>query len=115
MRLGEEIGLGARINVIMQTAFFKISNIIPLDTAVAEIKDAIVKSYGKAGEKVVNMNMEAVTCGLDGIEEVTPGAVGSDLRIHGAIEGEAPAFVKNTTAPHHRRQRSHPAHLGHAG
>ncbi len=99
VRLGEEIGLGARINVIMQTAFFKISNIIPLDTAVAEIKDAIVKSYGKAGEKVVNMNMEAVTCGLNGIEEVTPGAVGSDLRIHGAIEGEAPAFVKNTTAP----------------
>nr|WP_320049599.1 pyruvate:ferredoxin (flavodoxin) oxidoreductase [uncultured Desulfuromonas sp.] len=98
VRLGEEIGLGARINVIMQTAFFKISNIIPLDTAVAEIKDAIVKSYGKAGEKVVNMNMEAVTCGLDGIEEVTPGTVDSGLRIHGAIEGEAPAFVKNTTA-----------------
>ncbi|SDE06906.1 pyruvate:ferredoxin (flavodoxin) oxidoreductase [Desulfuromonas thiophila] len=98
VRLGEEIGLGARINVIMQTAFFKISNIIPLDTAVAEIKDAIVKSYGKAGEKVVNMNMQAVTCGLDGIEEVTPGPVGSDLRVHGAIEGEAPAFVKRTTA-----------------
>ena len=83
----------------MQTAFFKISGIIPLDTAIDEIKDAIVKSYGKAGEKVVNMNKEAVDRALDGIEEVTPGAVGGDLYIHGAIEGEAPEFVKNTTAP----------------
>ncbi|WP_321532741.1 pyruvate:ferredoxin (flavodoxin) oxidoreductase [uncultured Desulfuromonas sp.] len=98
VRLGEEIGLGPRINVIMQTAFFKISGIIPLDTAIAEIKDAIVKSYGKAGEKVVAMNQEAVDRALEEIHEVTPGAVGSQLHIHGAIEGEAPEFVKNTTA-----------------
>jgi pyruvate-ferredoxin/flavodoxin oxidoreductase len=98
VHLGEEIGLGPRINVIMQTAFFKISDIIPLDTAIAEIKDAIVKSYGKAGEKVVNMNKEAVDRALENIAEVTPGAVDSKLRIHGAIEGEAPEFVKNTTA-----------------
>lgn len=98
IKLGEEIGLGSRINVIMQTAFFKISGIIPLDTALAEIKDAIVKSYGKAGEKVVNMNKKAVDVALENIYEVTPGAVGGDLRIHGAIEGEAPAFVKRTTA-----------------
>ncbi|MFN2257749.1 MAG: pyruvate:ferredoxin (flavodoxin) oxidoreductase, partial [Desulfuromonadaceae bacterium] len=98
VHLGEEIGLGSRINVIMQTAFFKISNIIPLDTAIAEIKDAIVKSYGKAGEKVVNMNKDAVDRALDHIYEIKPGAVGSKLRIDGAIEGEAPEFVKNTTA-----------------
>ncbi|OQY19440.1 MAG: pyruvate:ferredoxin (flavodoxin) oxidoreductase [Desulfobacteraceae bacterium 4572_35.1] len=98
IRLGEEIGLGSRINVIMQTAFFKISNIIPLDTALAEIKSAIVKSYGKAGEKVVNMNRQAVDVALENIYEVTLGAVGGDLRIHGAIEGEAPEFIKNTTA-----------------
>lgn len=98
VHLGEEIGLGPRINVIMQTAFFKISNIIPLETALAEIKDAIVKSYGKAGEKVVNMNKEAVDLALEHIAEVKPGAVNSKLRIHGAIEGEAPAFIKNTTA-----------------
>ncbi len=99
IKLGEEIGLGSRINVIMQTAFFKISNIIPLDTALAEIKAAIVKSYGKAGEKVVNMNKAAVDVALDNIHEVTPGAVGGELRIHAAIEGDAPAFVKNTLGP----------------
>ena len=69
--LGEKIGLGPRINVIMQTAFFKISGIIPTDQAVKEIKDAVVKSYGKAGEKVVNMNKEAVDAGLTNIAEVT--------------------------------------------
>ena len=99
IKLGEEIGLGSRINVIMQTAFFKISGIIPLDLALTEIKDAIVKSYGKAGEKVVNMNKAAVDAALENIHEVTVGSVGGDLRIHGAIEGEAPAFVKNTIAP----------------
>ncbi len=98
IRLGEQIGLGSRINVIMQTAFFKISNIIPLDTALAEIKAAIVKSYGKAGEKVVSMNKKAVDVALENIQEVTPGVVGGDLRIHGAIEGDAPEFIKNTTA-----------------
>jgi pyruvate-ferredoxin/flavodoxin oxidoreductase len=49
VKLAEELGLGARINVIMQTAFFKISNVIPIETAVKAIKDAIKKSYGKAG------------------------------------------------------------------
>ncbi|MDD2556733.1 MAG: pyruvate:ferredoxin (flavodoxin) oxidoreductase [Desulfuromonas sp.] len=98
VRLGEEIGLGPRINVIMQTAFFKISNIIPLETALNEIKDAIVASYGKAGEKVVNMNKEAVDRALEHIAEVKPGAVNSKLRIHGAIEGKAPEFIKRTTA-----------------
>ena len=68
--LGEKLGLGARINVIMQTAFFKISNIISLDLAISEIKGAIVKSYGKAGEKVVNMNKQAVDAALENVMAV---------------------------------------------
>jgi pyruvate-ferredoxin/flavodoxin oxidoreductase len=68
--LGQQIGLGSRINVIMQTAFFKISNVINIETAIREIKDAIVKSYGKAGEKVVNMNNQAVDVALENIYEV---------------------------------------------
>jgi len=100
VRLGNEIGLGPRINVIMQTAFFKISNIIDFDLAVKEIKDAIVKSYGKAGEKVVNMNYQAVDAGANNIEEVAvPAKADSKLRIKSAIEGEAPDFVKKTTGP----------------
>lgn len=70
IQLGEKIGLGARINMIMQTAFFKISGIIPEAQAIAQIKDAIVKSYSKAGDKVVNMNKQAVDVALENITEI---------------------------------------------
>jgi len=62
-KLGEELGLGTRTNTIMQSAFFKITNVIPYDKAVEEMKKAIVKSYGKKGEKIVNMNFAAVEAG----------------------------------------------------
>ena len=53
VRIAQEIGLGGRINMIMQSAFFKIANIIPVEDAVKYLKDAVVKSYGNKGEKVV--------------------------------------------------------------
>jgi pyruvate-ferredoxin/flavodoxin oxidoreductase len=97
VRLGNEIGLGPRINVIMQTAFFKISSIIPLELAVEEIRDAIVKSYGKAGEKVLNMNYQAVEAGLNNVEAVTvPAKADSQLRMKAGLGAEAPAFVRST-------------------
>ncbi len=97
VRLGNEIGLGPRINVIMQTAFFKISNIIPIKQAVDEIEDAIVKSYGKAGEKVVAMNKEAVSAGLKSIEEVkVPAKADSKVKMKTGLGKEAPAFVRKT-------------------
>jgi pyruvate-ferredoxin/flavodoxin oxidoreductase len=100
VRLGNEIGLGPRINVIMQTAFFKISSIIPLDQAIREIKDAIVKSYGKAGEKVLAMNNKAVDVALENIEEVAvPAAADSVLRMKVGLGAEAPDFVRNTLGP----------------
>ncbi len=99
VHLGDEIGLGARINVIMQTAFFAISQIIPLDQAVAEIRDAIVKTYGKAGEKVVAMNNQAVDAALEHTHEVAvPSVAESKIAMKRAVEGEAPEFVKNVTA-----------------
>ncbi|HJV33956.1 pyruvate:ferredoxin (flavodoxin) oxidoreductase [Geomonas sp.] len=97
--LAEELGLGARINVIMQTAFFKISNIIPLETAIAAIKDAIKKSYGKSGEKVVEMNNKAVDAGLEKIFEVTvPAAASSKLTKPPVVGAHAPEFVQKVTA-----------------
>jgi len=99
IKLGEEIGLGARINMIMQTAFFKISNIIPIDLAVDEIKTAIKKSYGKAGDKVVNMNYAAVDAGLNNIHEVTvPATATSSLKMPPAVPAHAPKFVQDVTA-----------------
>ncbi len=99
VRLGNEIGLGARINVIMQTAFFAISNIIPLDMAIEQIKDAIVKSYGKRGEKVVNMNNQAIDVALANLHQVTvPSAADSTLMMKPPVGPHAPAFVKEVTA-----------------
>ncbi|MGD0585067.1 MAG: pyruvate:ferredoxin (flavodoxin) oxidoreductase [Oryzomonas sp.] len=98
VKLGNEIGLGPRINVIMQTSFFKISNIIPLKTAVASIKDAIKKSYGKAGEKVLEMNYKAVDAGLNNLYEVkVPSKATSKLRMAAAVSAKAPRFVKEVT------------------
>ncbi len=62
-KLGVELGLGNRTNTIMQSAFFKITNVIPYELAVEEMKKAIVKSYGNKGEKIVNMNYSAVDAG----------------------------------------------------
>jgi pyruvate-ferredoxin/flavodoxin oxidoreductase len=63
--IAEEIGLGNRTNTIMQSAFFKISNVIPYDKAVEEMKKMIVKSFGKKGEDIVSMNNKAVDRGGD--------------------------------------------------
>ncbi|MFH1719864.1 MAG: pyruvate:ferredoxin (flavodoxin) oxidoreductase [Planctomycetota bacterium] len=97
--IAQELGLGARINVIMQTAFFKISNVIPLETAVGAIKDAIKKTYGKKGQKVVEMNNAAVDAALDKIYEVkVPGKVTSKIKMRQLVPDDAPEFVKTVTA-----------------
>lgn len=68
--IGKEIGLGGRINTILQSAFFKLANIIPVDEAVKYMKDAATYSYGKKGEAVVKMNHDAIDRGLTGINEI---------------------------------------------
>jgi len=100
IKLGEELGLGARINVIMQTAFFKISNIIPLTQAISEIKGAIKKSYGKSGDKVVAMNNAAVDEALKNIHEVkVPAKATSKLKMPPVVAKTAPQFVQDVTGP----------------
>jgi len=100
--IAQGLGLGARINVIMQTAFFKISNVIPLETAIGAIKDAIKKTYGKKGQKVVEMNNAAVDAALDKIYEVkVPGKVASKIKMRQLVQlvpDDAPEFVKSVTA-----------------
>jgi len=97
--LAGEIGLGGRINVIMQTAFFKISNIIPTDVAVKAIKDTIKKTYGKKGEKIVQMNYAGVDGALEKINEVkVPSKVTSKIKMSLPVPEDAPDFVKEVTA-----------------
>ena len=97
--IAEELGLGSRINVIMQTAFFKISGVIDSDTAVAAIKTAIKKSYGSKGDKVVNMNNAAVDAALSKICDVkVPDVATSEMHMASMVPDDAPGFVKDVTA-----------------
>lgn len=68
--IAKEIGLGNRINMILQAAFFKIANIIPIDDAVKYMKEAVVRSYGKKGEQVVNQNYAAIDQGIANVKKV---------------------------------------------
>jgi pyruvate-ferredoxin/flavodoxin oxidoreductase len=97
--LAKGIGLGSMINMIMQTAFFIISNIIPKDQAIEAIKREIKKTYGKKGDEVVKKNYGAVDVALSNIVEVAvPGKVTSKIHMRKAVPDHAPAFVKNVTA-----------------
>ncbi len=97
--LAGELGLGARINMIMQTAFFVVSGIIPKEEAVKAIKDQIKKTYFKKGDEIVRMNYAAVDRALQNIVEVpVPDAVTSKIRMRQPVPEDAPDFVKNVTA-----------------
>ena len=67
--IAKEIGLGNRVNTVLQAAFFKLANIIPIDEAVEYMKKAILKTYGKKGDAIINMNYAAVDKGVDGAVE----------------------------------------------
>jgi pyruvate-ferredoxin/flavodoxin oxidoreductase len=97
--LAKRLGLGARINMIMQTAFFLISGILPKDDAIKAIKDAIVKTYGAKGEKVVNMNFSAVDGAVDEIRKVDyPKDVSVERTMPQIVSDQAPDFVKTVTS-----------------
>ena len=99
IKIAEEIGLGARINTIMQTAFFKISQIMDENTAIDYIKEAIKKTYGKKGDKIVQMNFESVDKTIENIQEVSIGSTSEGcIEKKSVVPDDAPEFVKNVTA-----------------
>ncbi|MDL2289069.1 pyruvate:ferredoxin (flavodoxin) oxidoreductase, partial [Oscillospiraceae bacterium OttesenSCG-928-F05] len=103
--IAKEIGLGGRINMVLQSAFFKLSGIIPIDDAVKYMKDAIVASYGKKGEKIVAMNNQAVDAGLEKVTQITvpadwKNASGGDAATkHSTDRKDLEAFVNNIMVP----------------
>jgi pyruvate-ferredoxin/flavodoxin oxidoreductase len=103
--LAEKLGLGARINTIMQTCFFSISGVLPADKAIESLKKAIRKTYGKKGEEVVQMNFKAVDEALAALFEVTvPAAASSQIAMPPTVPGHAPEFVQNVTAAMMRQE-----------
>ena len=108
VKIAQEIGLGGRINMIMQSAFFKIADIIPLEDAVKYLKDAVVKSYGKKGEKVVSMNHDAIDTGINSIVKIEVPSSWKDAKdeVHEekAAAKEIPAFIKDIVVPMNRQE-----------
>ncbi len=95
--LAKEIGLGGRINTIMQAGFFKLANVMDINDAVNYMKEAIKKSYGKKGDDIVNMNNAAVDAGVQKVREIAVPADWANAvdEASATKESNAPAFVKN--------------------
>jgi pyruvate-ferredoxin/flavodoxin oxidoreductase len=103
--IAKRIGLGSRINMVMQAAFFKLANVIPLDQAVKLLKEAIVKTYGRKGEKVVKMNHQAVDEGLQALVKVdVPKAWSNSVEEEVAATNDLPEFVKKVVIPMNAQQ-----------
>ena len=96
--LGLALGLGARINMIMQTAFFLISGILTQEEAIAAIKKAIYKTYGKKGDKVVQMNYGAVDAAVQNITQIPLSDKFDGQPMPSVVPDHAPRFVKEVTA-----------------
>lgn len=95
-KVAQDSGMRNQINTVMQTCFFAISGVLPRDEAIEAIKEAIVKTYGKKGDKIVEMNIEAVDSTLANLYEVAvPAKVTSTTRIPDPVPAEAPDFVRN--------------------
>ena len=102
--IAQELGLGGRINMIMQSAFFKIADIIPVEEASKYLKEAVVKSYGHKGEKIVSMNMAAVDNGVDALVKVDVPASWGNAQDVSVDPKETPLFIKNILIPMNRQE-----------
>lgn len=100
VKIASEIGLGGRINTVLQAAFFKIANVIPYEDAERYIKDAIKKTYGRKGEKIVNMNYAAVDRGARELVEIKyPASWAEAVDEAAATKEEVPEFVEKVMQP----------------
>jgi len=100
VKIAREVGLGGRINMVMQTAFFKISNIIPLEDAIKYLKDAVVTSYSKKGENIVRMNHDAIDIALNSIVKIdVPNEWRSAVDQKLKVKEDYPEFIKEIVKP----------------
>ncbi|HOM43490.1 MAG TPA: pyruvate:ferredoxin (flavodoxin) oxidoreductase, partial [Bacillota bacterium] len=99
-----KIGLGNRINMIMQSAFFKLANVIPIDDAVKYLKESLAETYGKKGQKIIEMNYKAVDAGTDALVKVAVPESWSSAKEEAAAAVDAPDFIKNVLIPMNRQE-----------
>ena len=100
IEIAKEIGLGNRVNSVLQAAFFKLANIIPIDEAIGYMKEAIKKSYSKKGDEIVAMNNAAVDQGITGAIKIEVPESWKNAEATQASESkEVPDFIKNVVIP----------------
>ncbi len=97
--IAKELGLGNKTSIVLQSAFFKIANVIPFDDAVGYMKDAVVKSFGAKGEKIVSMNHAAITEGEKNIKKIDVPADWANAADEEKAAADVPDFVKNIQIP----------------
>lgn len=98
-KIAEAIGLGNRINMIMQAAFFKLANIIPLEEATKYLKQAVVKAYGKKGENIVNTNYQAIDKGFESVVKVNVPDSWKNAVDESIPAVNEPAFIRDILRP----------------
>lgn len=98
-KIAVEVGLGNRTNMVIQTAFFKLANVLPIDDAIRYLKDSIVKSYGKKGQNVVDMNNAAVDKSLEALHKVNVPESWKNLKDDKKTHPNEPDFIKNMVRP----------------
>ena len=99
VKIAEKVGLGGRINMVMQTTFFKLANVIPVEEAIKYLKDAINKTYGKKGKDIVEMNWKAVDAAIDEINTITYPESWANLTPEKPPRLEEPEFVSEVMRP----------------
>ncbi|QDR79970.1 pyruvate:ferredoxin (flavodoxin) oxidoreductase [Sporomusa termitida] len=104
VQMARDVGLGGRINMIMQSAFFKLADIIPVEEALKYLKDSVVDEYGLKGEKVVNMNFAAIDQGVSAMVRINVPAAWKDAQDTAVAEKEVPEFIKKVVIPMNRSE-----------
>ncbi|MDQ7834231.1 MAG: pyruvate:ferredoxin (flavodoxin) oxidoreductase [Humidesulfovibrio sp.] len=99
VKIASAVGLGNRINMIMQTAFFKLAKVLPIDKAISLLKDSIKKEYGKKGDKIVKMNVDGVDQTLANLIEIKVPASWAKAKDKSVITDKVPAFVSDVMRP----------------
>lgn len=103
-KIAQEIGLGNRTNMIIQSAFFELSKVLPMEDAIKYLKDSIEKTYGKKGQNIVDMNNKAVDRGIEALVEIKVPAEWKDLSVEEVDTRDVPDFIKNVVFPMLRQE-----------
>jgi pyruvate-ferredoxin/flavodoxin oxidoreductase len=98
-KIAREVGLAGRINIVLQTCFFAIADVLPVETAITKIKDSVTKTYAGKGTDVVSREIAAIDRALAGLQRVeVPDAASSTRQVEAPVPRDAPDFVRTVTA-----------------